>query len=44
MEMNKRAYEKPETEVVEIKVQGQILAGSGDEEEPGGGTYTGGDE
>ena len=28
MEMYKRVYEKPETEVVEVKVQGQILAGS----------------
>ncbi len=43
MEMYKRAYEKPETEVVEIATT-QILCVSGDEEEPGGGTYTGGDE
>ena len=40
----KKIYEQPTTEVFELKVQGQILAGSGDEEETGGGTYTGGDE
>jgi len=34
MEMYKRAYEKPETEVVEMKVQGQLL----DASTPGGGS------
>ena len=27
----KKFYEQPETEVVELKVQGQILAGSGED-------------
>lgn len=29
MRKTKQTYVKPETEVVELKVQGQILAGSG---------------
>lgn len=28
MEMNKRVYEKPKTEVFEMKMQGQLLDGS----------------
>ena len=33
----KKFYEKPKTEVFEMKVQGQILAGSGEGEGPGEG-------
>ena len=34
MEMNKRAYEKPKTEVFEMKMQGHLLEGSMDEPAP----------
>ena len=35
MEMNKKMYEQPTTEVFEFKVQGQILAGSDTDSEGG---------
>ena len=44
MRKTRQTYVKPETEVVELRVQGQILAGSGfDDDEGGAGSQDGED-